>query len=61
MRQPMTIIPLLLDPGAQAQTILHHLLENRDGAGCDAAGPMVITLAVDDCLLETAAHVRCRQ
>jgi hypothetical protein len=48
----MTIIPLLLDPGAQARTILHHLLERGDIAGSDAMGRTVITLAVDDWLLE---------
>jgi hypothetical protein len=44
----MTVIPLLLDPGAQARTILHHLLEHGDVAGRDAVGRTVITLAVND-------------
>jgi hypothetical protein len=48
----MTIIPLLLDPAAQARTILHHLLEHGDVAGQDAVGRTVITFAVDDWLLE---------
>jgi hypothetical protein len=48
----MAIISLLLDPGAQARTILHHLLEHGDVAGHDAVGRTVITLAVDDWLLE---------
>jgi hypothetical protein len=48
----MSIIPLLLDPGAQARTILHHLRERGDVAGRDTAGRTVITLAVDDWLLE---------
>jgi hypothetical protein len=46
------IIALLLDPGSQARTILHHLLERADIAGSGAAGPTVITFAVDDRLLE---------
>ena len=34
----MTVIPLRLDPGSQARTILHHLLERGDIAGRDAEG-----------------------
>ena len=41
----MMIIALLLDPGSQARTILHHLLERADIAGSDAAGRTVITFA----------------
>jgi hypothetical protein len=54
MRQPMTmtILPLLLDPAAQARTILHHLLQHGDIAGRDTAGRTVITLAVDRWLLK---------
>ena len=48
----MSIIPLLLDPGTQARTILHHLLERGDIAGSDAVGRTVITFAVDEWLLE---------
>jgi hypothetical protein len=48
----MTIIPFRLDPGAQARSILHHLLEHGDVAGSDAVGRTVITFAVDDWLLE---------
>ena len=48
----MSIIPLLLDPGAQARTILHHLLERGDIAGSDAVGRTVITFSVDAWLLE---------
>jgi hypothetical protein len=48
----MRTIPLPLDPGAQACTILHHLIEHGDIAGHDLAGRTVITLAVDDWLLE---------
>jgi hypothetical protein len=48
----MAVIALRLDPGAQARTILHHVLHHGDIAGRDAAGRTVITLAVDDWLLE---------
>ena len=48
----MTVVPLRLDPGSQARTILHHVLEHGDIAGRDAAGRTVITLAVDNWLLE---------
>jgi hypothetical protein len=48
----MTVVPLHLDPGSQARTILHHLLERGDIAGHDVTGRTVITLAVDDWLLE---------
>jgi hypothetical protein len=48
----MTVVQLPTDPASQARTILHHLLEHGDVAGRDAAGRTVITLAVDDGLLE---------
>jgi hypothetical protein len=48
----MSIIPFVLGPGAQARTILHHLLEHGDVAGRDAVGRTVITFAVDDWLFE---------
>jgi hypothetical protein len=48
----MSVVPLRLDPGSQARTILHHILEHGDIAGCDAAGRTMITLAVDDWLLD---------
>ena len=48
----MSAIPLPLDPGAQARTLLRHLLEAGDVIGRDAAGRTVIQLAADDWLLE---------
>jgi hypothetical protein len=48
----MTIVPLRLDPGSQARTILHHLLEHGDIAGRDAVGRRVITLAIEDWLFD---------
>jgi len=48
----MTVVPLRLDPGNEARTILHHLLEHGDIAGRDAVGRRVIALAVDDWLFE---------
>ena len=47
----MTIVPLPLDPGSEARTILHHLLEDADVAGRDAAGRTLLLLPVDDRLL----------
>jgi hypothetical protein len=48
----MAVVPLSIDTGSQARTILHHLLERGDVAGHDAVGRTIITLAVDDWLLE---------
>ena len=48
----MTVVPLPLDPGSEARTILHHLLAHGDIAGRDDAGRTLITLAVDDWLLD---------
>ena len=48
----MTVVPLRLDPGSQARTILHHVLEHGDIAGRDPEGRRVITLAIDDWLFE---------
>jgi hypothetical protein len=48
----VAVVAVPIDAGSQAQTILHHLLERGDFAGRDAAGRTVITLAVDDWLLE---------
>jgi hypothetical protein len=48
----MAIVPLQLEPGAQARTILHHLIEHGDIAGRDALGRTVITFAIGDWLLE---------
>ena len=48
----MTVVPLPIDAASQARTLLYHLLEHGDVAGRDAAGRTVITLAVDDWLLE---------
>ena len=41
-----------LDSGAQARTLLRHLLEAGDVIGRDAAGRTVIQVAADDWLLE---------
>ena len=46
----MAVLPLPLDPGSQARTILHHLLENGDIIGRDEAGRTVIQLSADDSL-----------
>jgi hypothetical protein len=43
---------LTFDSGSQASMILHHLLEHGEVADGDAVGRTVITLAVDDWLLE---------
>jgi hypothetical protein len=48
----MAVVASPIDTGSQARTILHHLLERGDVAGRDAVGRTVITLAVDDWLLE---------
>jgi hypothetical protein len=48
----MAVVSLSLNPGSEARTILHHLLEHGDLAGRDATGRTLITLAVDDWLLE---------
>jgi hypothetical protein len=48
----MTVVPLPIGTASQARTILHHLLEQGDVAGRDAAGRTVITLAVDDWFFE---------
>jgi hypothetical protein len=48
----MTVVPLHLEPGSQARTILHHLLERGDIAAHDVARRTVSTLTVDDWLLE---------
>jgi hypothetical protein len=39
-------------PGSETRAILHYLLEHGDLAGRDASGGTLITLAVDDRLLE---------
>ena len=44
----MTVVSLPLDPGAQARALLHHILEQGDVIGADAAGRTIIQLAVDD-------------
>jgi hypothetical protein len=43
---PVTTLPL--DPGAQARSLLHHLLETGDIIGRDAAGRTVIQIAASD-------------
>ena len=48
----MAVVSLPTDAGSQSRDILDHLLEHGDVAGRDAAGRTVITLAVDDWLLE---------
>jgi hypothetical protein len=48
----MAIVPLPLPPGAEAPTLLHHLLEYGDIVGRDTARRTVIQLAVDDWALE---------
>jgi len=40
------------DPGAFAKSVLHHLLEQGDIAGRDAAGRIVLQLSIDDWLLD---------
>jgi hypothetical protein len=39
----MSVVTLPLALGSQARTILHHLLEHGDVAGCDLAGRTLIT------------------
>ncbi len=51
-RQPNRLSRYQPDPGTEARTVLHHLLEHGDLAGRDAIGRTLITLAVDDRLLE---------
>jgi hypothetical protein len=48
----MAIVPLPLPPGAEARTLLHHLLEHSDVVGKDTAGRTIIQLAVHDWALE---------
>ena len=48
----MAIVPLPLPPAAEAQALLHHLLEHGDVVGRDTAGRTIIQLAVDDWTLE---------
>jgi hypothetical protein len=48
----MTVVSLRLDPGSEARTLLHHLLEHGDLTGRDAASRTLLTLAVDDRLLQ---------
>ena len=48
----MAVVPLPIDTGSQARTILHHLLEHGDVTGRDAVGRRVITLAVEDWLFK---------
>jgi hypothetical protein len=54
-------VSLPTDAGSQARTILHRFLEYDHLIGRDAAGWTVITLALDDWLLERAADVRRRR
>jgi hypothetical protein len=48
----LAIVPLPLPPGAEAQALLHHLLEHADIVGTDTAGRTFILLAVDDRVFE---------
>ena len=48
----MAIVPLPLPPGAEAPALPHHLLEQGDIVGKDAAGRTIIQLAVNDRVLE---------
>jgi hypothetical protein len=48
----MSVIALPLSPDAHARALLHALLEASDVIGRDAAGRIVIQLAVGDWLLE---------
>jgi hypothetical protein len=47
----MAIVPLPLPPAAESRALLHHLLEHGDIVGVDAAGRMIIELAVDNWVL----------
>lgn len=49
----MAIVPLPLPLGAEARTLLHHILEHGDIVGKDAAGRTIVQLAVADHVLET--------
>jgi hypothetical protein len=44
----MAIVPLPLPPGAEARSLLHHLLEHGDIVGRDSVGRTIIQLAVND-------------
>jgi hypothetical protein len=48
----MSVTAVSLDPGAEARTLLHHLLEHGDIIGRDGDGRTVIQLAASDLLLE---------
>jgi hypothetical protein len=48
----MAIVPLPLPPGAEARTLLHHILEHGDIVGKDTKGRTVLQLAVDDWTLD---------
>jgi hypothetical protein len=48
----MAIVPLPLPPGAEARTLLHHILEHGDIVGKDTKGRTVLQLAVDDWTME---------
>ena len=48
----MAIVPLPLPPGAEARALLHHLLEHGDIVGTDTAGRTIITLAVENRVLD---------
>jgi hypothetical protein len=48
----MPVVPLPLDPGAQARALLHYILEQGDVTGTDATGRTIIQSAVDDWALD---------
>lgn len=43
----MPVVPLPINPGAQARALLQHILRHGDVAGLDSSGRILITLAVD--------------
>jgi hypothetical protein len=43
----MAVVPLPIDPGAQARVLLHPILRHGDIVGQDSAGRILITLALD--------------
>jgi hypothetical protein len=48
----MAIVPLRRPPGAEARTLLHHILEHGHIVGRDTKGRTVLQLAVDDWTLD---------
>jgi hypothetical protein len=48
----MAIVPLPLPPGAEARSLLHHLLEHGDIVGRDTVGRTIVQLAMSDWILD---------